>query len=142
MRSTYFYTRIQQPVLIRRNNYCNANRSVYYYEDISIKMIIRIIADHCDWAVSKIKSDLFCQYLRWVKFSSIIPSLTIDRLKIYVPQIIESTLNFPAIGIYWFLEEISFNLNHSGNSYIFKTKISRYCFHSKYCLLSLLSIYS
>ena len=142
MMSTYFYSRILQPVVIRKNNFLVSCRSDYYYDDISSEMIVSTIAEHCHWTVNKIMADLFCQYRRWIKFTSIIPGLTLNGLKFYVPQIVENTLNFPAIGLYWLLEEISSNLNQTGNSYVFKTKSSKYCFHMKYSLLLLLSIYT
>lgn len=142
MMSTYFYSRILQPVVIRKNNFLVSCRSDYYYDDISSEMIVSTIAGHCYWTVNKIRANLFYQFQRWIKFTSIIPGLTLDRLKVYVPQIIENKLNFPMTGIYWFLEEISSSLNHTGNSYILKTKSSKFCFLTKYCLFSLLSIYS
>ncbi|GEM_PF-2142763 len=142
MMSTYFYSRILQPVLIRKNNFLVSYRSDYYYDDISSEMILSTIAEHYHWTLNKISADLFCQYRRWIKFTSIFPVQTFDRLKVYAPQIAENTLNLPAIGFYWFLEEIYSNLNHIGSTYIFKTKSSKFCFLTKYCLFSLLSIYS
>ena len=142
MRSTYFYTIIQQPVLLRRNIFFSTYRTDCYYNDISIEMIISSIAVQCNWTMNKIRSDLFCQYRYLVKLSSVIQGQTIDRFKVYVPQIIKSTLNFSMISIYEFLEEIYLNVNHMGKNYIFKTKSSKICFLLEYSILSLLSIYS
>jgi len=96
MMSTYFYSRILQPVLIRKNNFLVSYRSDYYYDDISSEMILSTIAEHYHWTLNKISADLFCQYRRWIKFTSIFPVQTFDRLKVYAPQIAENTLNLPS----------------------------------------------
>ncbi len=105
MKNICLYFQLHQPVRLRRYRFFEIGKDHYYYDDYLNETTISRLAHNCYMPANKMLLDLIKKHPNQFYVAFSISGTTLDQLKLYAPQVIDSFKQLAATGQVEFLAE-------------------------------------
>ncbi len=97
--------RVHQPLLLRQHNSTGMGYDDSYFDEVKNRNLILRLATNCYLPANKILLNIINNYKGLFKVSFSISGTTIDQLKLYAPEVIDSFVRLSETGCVEFLSE-------------------------------------
>ncbi len=105
MKTICFYFQVHQPLRLRRYRFFDIGNDHYYYDDYTNESVIRKISLNCYLPTNELLLKLINKHKGKFKVAFSITGVTVDQLKLYAPEVLDSFKALAATGHVEFLGE-------------------------------------